>query len=54
MGRGPKVAVRLAKFGCALRPWYSIVAIRKVAARNDPPIEQIGKCTITKMNQSNT
>lgn len=36
------VAVRLAYYGCANRPFFHIVAINHRRARNYEPLEQIG------------
>ena len=36
------LAIRLALYGCANRPFYHIVVMKKHLGRNKPPIEQLG------------
>lgn len=35
-------AIRLALHGCANRPFYHIVVLRRYKARNDTPVDQVG------------
>jgi len=36
------LAIRLARLGCANRPFYQVVVIRRHKAQTDPPVEQVG------------
>ena len=37
-----ELAIRLARHGCANRPFYHVVVMKKHLGRDKPPIEQLG------------
>lgn len=42
MSKATKLAIRMARQGCANRPFYHIQVMSLRAGQHDPPIEQLG------------